>query len=107
LFNRTPERGAMIDLRAEQGIQGVGMGIEVDTAYGTFGGEGPQDREGNGVVASGRDGHDTRGMQRGEKRLNLLDTVQEVERVLGGVADVGGVAEIEGRDGAGGVHPPD
>ena len=59
------------------------------------------------MVAPGRDRHDARGMQRGEKRLNLVDAVQEVKRVLGGVADVGHVAEVEGRDGARGVHPPD
>ena len=35
------------------------------------------------MVATGRDWHDTRGMQRGEKRLNLVDTIQEVERVWG------------------------
>jgi hypothetical protein len=46
LFDGTPERGAVIDLGPEQGIQGVGMRIEVDTAYGPLGGEGPQDRQG-------------------------------------------------------------
>ena len=51
----------MIDLGAEQGIEGVGVGIEVDTAHGPFGGEGPQDREGDRVVAPGRDRHDARG----------------------------------------------
>jgi hypothetical protein len=73
----------VIDLRAEQGIEGVGVGIEVDTAHGPLGGDGPEDRKGDRVVAPGRDWHDTRGMQRGEKRLNFMNTVQEVERVLG------------------------
>jgi len=81
------------------------VGIEVDTAHGPLGGDGPQDREGNRVVATGRDRHDTRGMQRGEKRLNLVNAIREVERVLGGITDVGHVADVEWRDGARGVHP--
>ena len=57
------------------------------------------------MIAPGRDRHDACGVQRGEKRLNLLDAVRQVERVLGDVADVGHLAEVEGRDGTGGVHP--
>jgi hypothetical protein len=72
----------MIDLRAEQGIQRVGVGIEVDTAHRTLGREGPQNRQSDRAVAPGRDRHDARGMQCGEKRLNLLDAIQEVEQVV-------------------------
>ena len=47
------------------------------------------------------------GTHSGEKRLNLLDAVEEVEWVLGDVADVGHMAKIERRNGARRVHTPD
>jgi len=38
------------------------VGIEVDTAHGSLRGEGPKDREGDRVIASGCDRHDARGV---------------------------------------------
>src|SRR5438874_5754983 len=86
------QEGAVRDSRAEVGVPGIEMRVEVDQGYGTpMTVEGPQRPERNGVIAADRDDSGARLDQSGGV---LFDGVQRLGYRVGVGTDIAGVGHL-------------
>src|SRR5262249_18563676 len=105
LLMRAAQEGRMIDLRAAQDIQRVGMRVEMQDPDRSALGERTKDGERYGVVAAHGDGPDLELPQALEEALNGGHRPLEAQGIDRRVAEIGDVADLEGRDAARRVQP--
>lgn len=98
-LDRAAERRAVGQfVVAEIAVPGIGMGVEMHHADRPVLGDGAHDRQRDQVVAARREGNAARLVQFGEKLLDPLDGVVEVDRIDRAVAHVAAARQVVGAD---------
>ena len=106
LLDGAAERRAMgIFLAAEIAVAGVGMGVEMHDPDRPLAGDRAQDRQGDEMIAAGRQRRRSGGVQRGKEALDPLQRVGEVDRIDRRIAMVADPAQLIRRDKADVMHP--
>ena len=97
LFGRAPERGAVSDRRAEVGVPGVEVRIEVQHRHRTgLLGDRPKQRQSDGVIAADREQAGVASTQMSGCFLDLFDGLCDVEGVCRYVARIGNLLGRKG-----------
>ena len=98
LFDGAAEGRAVSVFRlAEVAVVGIGVRVEMHHADGPVLGDGAHDRQGDEMIAPGRQRHGARGMHPGEEVFDPLQGVHQVDGVDAGVAQVRDIAKLIGR----------
>ena len=97
----------MVDRGPPAGAAGVAVRVEVHHPDRTVRGDGPEDGQGQGMVAAGRDRHRPRRVHLAKERLDVVQAVLETKGTADeGVADVAHPAELIRVDAVRGVERP-
>ncbi len=107
LLDGAAEGCGVIDPAAEELVEGVRVGVEVDEAERALLGDAAEDGQRHRMVAAGRDGNHRLGVECRVEPGDRGDAAEEVEGIDRRVADVAHAAELEGSDAARGVHLAD
>src|SRR5262245_16146498 len=106
-LDATSERRCMVDLRSQDFVERIWVGIELDDANRSVLSNNPQDRQWHGMIAPDGDRDRTSVMNAPDRRLNEPDAAGRIERVYGRITDVRYVAQSEWSNPAGGMDLSD